>query len=361
MKKYKISILIIGMIVLFTTLSYSATPREKTHEKKRQGTKVLVGAIRWDAWIGDTKNGISVGLQVERSLSPHKFHYRAPFFSKEIGPDSMQSREITQDVMDQDIAYANYAGINYWAFVYYKNGSGMDIQRNLYLNSKVKLGLRWCLIIGSTFDANELVWLINQFKRSDYQKVFNQRPLLYLLEQGKNLKPDQLALIRKLSAAAGLNDPYIVLMSSEYVKPNIYADSLGVNALSRYNSSAGKNGSPYFPDIPNADKNGWEDMKKTGAQVVPWVTAGRNMKPRIERSVSWQKIPADRWAADGTPEQIADNLQNSILWVKNNQQTCAANTVIIYAWNEFDEGGWICPTFGGNTDRIRAIRNVLKN
>jgi hypothetical protein len=38
--------------------------------------------------------------------------------------------------------------------------------------------------------------------------------------------------------------------------------------------------------------------------------------------------------------------------------------VIIYAWNEHDEGGWLCPTWSpdGRPDRRRleAIRKVLK-
>jgi len=32
----------------------------------------------------------------------------------------------------------------------------------------------------------------------------------------------------------------------------------------------------------------------------------------------------------------------------------------MYAWNEFDEGGWICPTLGNNTSRLDAIRKILK-
>src|SRR5450759_571230 len=31
----------------------------------------------------------------------------------------------------------------------------------------------------------------------------------------------------------------------------------------------------------------------------------------------------------------------------------------MYAWNEFDEGGWICPTLGNNTSRLDAIGKVL--
>lgn len=36
-----------------------------------------------------------------------------------------------------------------------------------------------------------------------------------------------------------------------------------------------------------------------------------------------------------------------------------ARSVLVYAWNEFAEGGWICPTLQGGTDRILAIKSAL--
>jgi hypothetical protein len=56
----------------------------------------------------------SVRLQMERSLNPNKFHYRAPF-SKEISHDSIQL-ELRRRSWTE-IAYAKFAGIDYWAFV----------------------------------------------------------------------------------------------------------------------------------------------------------------------------------------------------------------------------------------------------
>lgn len=42
-----------------------------------------------------------------------------------------------------------------------------------------------------------------------------------------------------------------------------------------------------------------------------------------------------------------------------NPEAGEAGAVIIYAWNEFDEGGWICPTLSEGTARLDAIRKVL--
>ena len=46
--------------------------------------RVLVGAIRWDGWVGNLN---PAGLEVEYTLGPKRYHYRAPFYSKEISAD----------------------------------------------------------------------------------------------------------------------------------------------------------------------------------------------------------------------------------------------------------------------------------
>ena len=65
-----------------------------------------------------------------------------------------------------------------------------------------------------------------------------------------------------------------------------------------------------------------------------------------------------------TGEELKRHLGNSLSFLEQNKGICEANTVILYAWNEFDEGGWLCPTYMDgekiNTDRINALSEVLK-
>jgi|GEM_PF-2745824 len=67
--------------------------------------------------------------------------------------------------------------------------------------------------------------------------------------------------------------------------------------------------------------------------------------------------------ARAAPAEIASHLQRALTFVREHEDICAANTSIIYAWNEHDEGGWLSPTWalGGqpNTSRLDAIREVL--
>lgn len=69
----------------------------------------LIGAIRWDGWTGGNEN---VNRILHRTLAPKEFHDRIPFFGKEISNDSVQVADSSQQVMDQEIAYAKSANLD---------------------------------------------------------------------------------------------------------------------------------------------------------------------------------------------------------------------------------------------------------
>jgi hypothetical protein len=78
------------------------------------------------------------------------------------------------------------------------------------------------------------------------------------------------------------------------------------------------------------------------------VTTGWDKRPRKHNPVSWEQNDAYHrqgvFPATATPEEIASHLKRSVEFVKANPGVCAANAIIIYAWNEHDEGGWLLPT-----------------
>jgi hypothetical protein len=334
---------------------------------QKGGKHIAAGAIRWDAWIGESGKGLVdaqlVGLQVERSLNPNQYHYRAPFFAKEISHDSIQARGTTQEIMDQEIAYAKNAGIDYWAFCWYPPHSGLDTARQLYLASEHRNDVKWSVILGTgSFNyATDGKWLVEKFKESNYQKVTGGRPLVYIFGNTKSVSRKQLDSLRTMSAAQGLPNPFVALMEFNATTASAMADTVGADALTSYISWTGKNGEPYDPVIPKADESGWESYSKTGKQIIPWVTTGHNTKPRIDHPVSWFKVPDGEWVADGTPEQIGKNLNNAINWIRLHPGQTEANALIMYAWNEHDEGGWLCPTLGNNTSRLESVKKVLAN
>ena len=70
-------------------------------------------------------------------------------------------------------------------------------------------------------------------------------------------------------------------------------------------------------------------------------------------------------ATTATPDEIAAHLREALAWTQANRDLNPANAIILYAWNEHDEGGWLQPTLGADgkpdASRIRAIGKVLRS
>jgi hypothetical protein len=50
-----------------------------------------------------------------------------------------------------------------------------------------------------------------------------------------------------------------------------------------------------------------------------------------------------------------------ITWIRNNPQSCPAQTGIIYSWDEHDEGGSaLNPTLGGGDRILKAVGQSLE-
>ena len=144
----------------------------------------IVGAIRWDGWYGDG----GVVKEVEVSLGQPKYHFRLPWFAKLIGDDKVSINGDSQAIMEQEIAYAAKAGLNYWAFVdYMDEAPGMTIGLNRYRAAKDKNHIRYCLVEeGARLDkAGTKAWskLVEHFRHPDYQTVLMAARCCFCLER----------------------------------------------------------------------------------------------------------------------------------------------------------------------------------
>ncbi|MFM9963836.1 MAG: hypothetical protein ACKV2Q_21765, partial [Planctomycetaceae bacterium] len=168
----------------------------------------IVGAIRWDGWYGEG----TVTKAVEASLGQPKYHFRLPWFAVVMGEDKVRINGDSQAIMDQEIAYAAQAGLNYWAFVdYLDEAQGMSIAMNRYLASKDKKGIRYCLVEeGARLDkAGTKAWgkLVEHFRHPDYQTVLDGRPLLCLFGKTTKLGKAEWDELKQQTVAAGLKVP----------------------------------------------------------------------------------------------------------------------------------------------------------
>lgn len=328
-----------------------------------------IGAIRWDAWHG--ADG-PVGRHVQRTLGPNQWHDRLPFCSRVLGPGQVEIECDSQEIMDREIQYAATAGLSYWAFATQAPKDAMSRQFNFYLSSRHKHRINFALRsrprqMGGPDDyAPTIARFVQLMKDPSYQKVQGNRPLFFIgFLSGEVDKywggPENFRKavdsLRAEARRAGLPNPYLVVMEFNPEQAKTYLDTYGFDAISTYATRAGKPGAPYAYLARGVERY-WERSKATGAQVIPIVMAGWDNRPKVETPMRQASSDTPRKAfyyEPGRPAEIAEHLGNSLRWVAANPSATSANAVIVYAWNEHDEGGWLMPTLSEGTARLNAV------
>jgi hypothetical protein len=222
--------------------------------------------------------------------------------------------------------------------------------------------------------------LIRLFQDPHYLKVCDGRPLLFLFGRPKRIgEADFLALGRE-AVEAGLKKPYVALMGWEPQGDYRTAQALGLDAVSAYAAGGQYKGAmwPYARLTEHVRNSYWGACRRHGIPTVTFASAGWDSRPRIEHPMSWthwvKAVPDPTPPArqnplidevTATPAQLTAHLKEAIEWTVQNPDLTPANAVIVYAWNENDEGGWLIPTLNAdgapNLERIRAARAALRD
>jgi len=329
--------------------------------------RTVVGAIRWDAWHGERSE---VGKAVERNLSPEKWHGRLPFFAQVLSKDRVRIDGASQAILDREIQYARAGALDYWAFLLYADGSAMNHGLEHFLASTLKRGLRFCLILEQGQWSSEDV-AIQQFTRIDslladpaYQRVAGSRPLLYILSaepESKSWGAQQpQAAIRRLRALT-LENPYVVVLDSRPKRAATLRQEFAADAISAYAYQRNGVNAPYA-QLAREVEEFWDACRDIASAVVPLVMTGWDRRPRVEQPVfweTWQRPNAgiERFYAAPTPAELSTYVEHAVDWA----QAHDAKAILIYAWNENDEGGWLVPTQKEGTSRLQAVRSALRH
>ncbi|MBI4979199.1 MAG: hypothetical protein HZC28_17085 [Spirochaetes bacterium] len=343
----------------------------------------VVGAIRWDAWHTPTGNNPAVAMIA--SLGPRQYHYRLPFFANVAGENDITLGGYTQDILDREIGFAKAGGLGYWAFLLYETNSAMSDALGFYLSSSRKQDMPFCIIATPNTFGNKAQFrermkrMVTLMTEPSYQCVQNGRPLMYLFDVRDAWIPswggetNTRALFdefRSAVKAAGRGDPYITVMDFNAPHGKKIADITGSQAISTYAKSGPMNGATPYQMLAKHAADFWEQCALTGMDVVPIVMAGWDRRPRIEHPVPWEKnqkpgVGIEHFYVMPTPQELAAHIQDAIQWCVDNQTSAGAQTVIVYAWNEHDEGGYLCPTLNddgsANTGRLSAIAGMLSS
>jgi hypothetical protein len=328
---------------------------------KASSARPVVGAIRWDAWAPGATADQHIAF-----LGPPRWRYRLPFYGVELDSNTVSIMPNTQAVMDQEIAYAHAAGLDFFCFTQFLTQHREAL--NLYRSSARKGDINFCLHMGAIY-PERVADAVNLMKTEPtYQKVAGGRPLVFVMAWYFAQSPpgQQKAVVDDFRAKvmqAGLPNPYIVVENFTAEGAAADAERFGADAISSYAMGIsdvwrGRSDARHpFSRLAEAAEQDWAAYKNTGKKVVPTVMTGWDPRPDPSRT-------AEPYWDEATPQEIAAHLRNAVKWLAANPCAAEANTILIYAWNEITEGGWLLPSNPAfnpvGTGRLDAIAAVLR-
>jgi hypothetical protein len=340
-----------------------------------------IGAIRWDAWFGPSALSVA-GSAMETALGPDTWRYRLPFFGTEVNGTTVTVRGNAQATMDLEIGYARQAGLSYWAFDGYHppEYTGTDYLTygvHLFRASTNKQGLKYCITLhqlGAIADWTTLTVpaYVEMASESSYMKVLGNRPLFFALAPGftdDTFAAAHVTTLRNACTAAGLGDPYIATMSAVPSVAATAVDTFGYDAISAYTWAAsdtpGVATNRAYSSLVSHNATRRVDALATGKKVIPCVNEGWDFRPLTANPPIWDPFTANVYYTRGTAAEFANNLRDTVDWVRLNRSAAEAQAVLIYAWNEIGEGGWMTPphpTHGSEgTTRLDELKTMLTN
>lgn len=335
----------------------------------------LAGVIRWDCWAG--KDGVRGGEQtrvLEKTLAPEKYRWRLPWFAEVKADGSVSIDGAKPGVMEREIDYAADAGLDYFIFLNYGINShktdALDRFRSAKNSSRMKYAI--CFMFYKV-DIPDEIWPATVAKYMDcledknYVRVRGGRPLVYTMHIGEEALNARVSELKSAAAARGLN-PYFVYLNNTPDEMWPKMKELGYDAYGMYATAKGLAAGPcaYGDFATNMEDRVQGVALRKGHPCVPCCQTGWQKDPRKDHVPYWEKGLAYHsqpgFPAVATPDEIADSIQRVRNFVQTHPGTCPANTFTVYAWNEHDEGGWLCPTWTPSgvpdTSRVDALKKI---
>ncbi len=336
----------------------------KEINKKMTKKPFRVGAINWDCAVPEDTY---FGFHSTKSLSPNQFRYRTPYYAHIEGENKIRYSYKTQEEFDRELEYAIEAGIDYFAYTWYTEekpdrddleGKLHEITygRNMHLKSALKDKIKLCamFVCLHIHTDNDLEKLAAVMKESYYEKV-NGRPLVYLFG---GYRLDYIERLNVLCQKHSLPKPYIVFLNNGVESED--GNYSKADAVSAY--TCGAEGITTYEQLCERLEQSNEARKKLGIDTIPLFTTGWDPTPRIVSPVPWVSYPDTEYAAFATEKELLDGAKRLCAWIKKNQKVTKSRHILTFAWNEFEEGGFICPTYNEdgtvNDERIKTFKKI---
>ena len=364
---------ILALVVILVSFScQKSNPEQNPAEVPKKAT-IKVGAYYFHGWSGKTD------VWHLPSRLKNDYPEREPSWGWYTN---------TVELMEQQIDLAADNGLDFFSFCWYQSSSqeqwivdALNQGLEFYLKSKNRDRLEFSLFVSNhdeSFTMGPNDWdlctdkWVQLFQEKGYQKVdgrpiivFNRHDLL-LKKWGSvdNLK-NAFKVLNDKAIAAGLKEPLIGIVALPGPQNGwnnlIQMKAAGYNFFTGYNygndiSAAGTSLEQPYAQLPLASNNIWELFGvKNVLPYVPAVTTGWDMRP-------WETgVPKAYYYTGRSAGNISEFVLDALSWVKQNpDKTFSQPYIVLYAWNENGEGGYLTPTKSEGDIVLKALKAVIK-
>lgn len=314
--------------------------------------------------------------------------------------------ESSVENMEEQIEYAAASGLAYFAFDWYYN-SGMKQSNSCvdkFIEAKNSEKMEFCLnvcnhegayITNENFTTAAKTWL-KYFQEDNYLKVDNKPVLMFfssyylqyylggtancveafqwLNQEAQKLGFDGVKII-------GTEVPYGSVQTRDIdFNLNNYSEEIwkkvtddrkaqGFDALTGYNYrryspiELADGTSTYcvpYTLLTSDHETSWQRFADVSYPYVPCILGGWDCRPW---ETAWSGNSTGYrscYGADRTPKDLYNHILNAAKFLDQNPECSVGNLCVIYAWNEYCEGGYIAPCKGDDGRYCGAIRQAVE-
>jgi hypothetical protein len=357
------------LTVLVLTLLLNAQPLPA--QTAAAPPKVRAGAYYFDGWTGKTDH-----------LTPRlrdEFGDREPVWGW---------RDDSLPVVERQIDCAADHGLSFFAFDWYwpegaDKSTPLNTGLELYLKAGNKKRLQFCLMVANHggFRIGPADWevvtdaWVRLFREPTHLKVGNKPLLIFFaareLRHAFGSSDAVKAAFDKLETkarAAGLDGVCVAACATP--GPTNKWDNLADLKAEGYACLTGYNYHGYpvkgpdkiqpFARMIEGHQALWDRFAANSSlPYMPVVTVGWDKRP-------WEDAAKPEtqgvYYPDRTPVQVADFVTRAIRWMDAHpDKTTKERILLLYAWNENGEGGYLTPTKGGGDTYLKAIEKAVNS
>lgn len=365
------------LIVLLLGAMFAAMPVALAQESAVTSTSIwsddeyLVGVYYFAGWWRDLPNKYNVGGRDWRPLFPERKATLGEFNE--------------QETMDAEILTAAGHGVDFFQILWYPqtgpksepHQDKLNVAVDQFMASKNAHRMRFTLeyvnhppfLLASDDEWEQgcrfwcKVMQHPSYLRVDGRPVLKIHSAHHFLEQNGN-EPENVAKrihrLRQMAEEAGLENPLIgggvmpeALLPDNMAEPYDFVTTY--MDVPKLEASTGPY--PYEHLLEMAEKAWALYGEKSKKPYVPYLPAGWDPRPWKDPRPSFELPDRDQWTqALSRIKAALDKHDNLGLPTKADK---VQKALLVYAWNEFGEGGIVAPTAGDGTMKLECIQEVF--